>query len=116
MGLAAVKVDFQREFASCCCSRCGMDYYVPRQWQDNRREQHDGFYCPNGHAQYYPQETAAEKAERKASLLAEQVRMEREQREKLERQLKRVGKGTCPKCNRHFANVERHMKSKHKEC
>jgi hypothetical protein len=30
-----------------------------------------------------------------------------------ERKLKRVEKGTCPECQRHFVNVARHMKSKH---
>lgn len=113
MGLAAVKVDFNREFSSCCCSQCNLDYYVPTRWQDNRREQHDTFWCPNGHAQHFPQETRAEKAERKAAVLADQVRMEREQREKAERQLARVQKGVCPKCNRSFKALERHMKTKH---
>ncbi len=27
----------------------------------------------------------------------------------------RVGRGVCPCCNRHFTNLERHMKSKHPE-
>lgn len=111
MGLAAVK--FEVEFASCCCSACGTNYYVPENWQSKRRQDHARFYCPNGHGQHFPQETDAEKYKRKADMPADQVRMEREQREKLERQLKRVHKGTCPKCNRHFVNVERHMKSKH---
>lgn len=114
MGHAAVK--FEVEFASCCCSQCGINYYVPENWENKRRQQHDTFYCPNGHNQYFPHETEAEKYKRKSEVLADQVRMEREQREKLERQLARVKKGTCPKCNRHFTNVERHMKSKHKDC
>lgn len=114
MGLTALK--FEVEFADCCCSQCGINYYVPDNWQRKRREQHDTFYCPNGHAQHFPHETEAEKYKRKADMLADQVRMEREQREKVERQLQRIRKGTCPKCNRHFVNVERHMKSKHKDC
>lgn len=28
---------------------------------------------------------------------------------------KRVGKGVCPCCNRHFANLQRHMETKHPE-
>jgi len=28
---------------------------------------------------------------------------------------KRIHAGVCPHCNRHFQNVERHMKTKHNE-
>lgn len=28
---------------------------------------------------------------------------------------KRVGRGTCPCCNRHFSNLQRHMENKHPE-
>ena len=31
----------------------------------------------------------------------------------LARTKKRIGKGVCPCCNRHFANVEQHMASQH---
>ena len=110
-GLAAIK--FEVEFADCCCSSCGITYYVPENWQRKRRQDHANFFCPNGHSQYYPQETDAEKYKRKSETLADQVRMEREQREKVERQLARVQKGVCPKCNRSFKALERHMKSKH---
>lgn len=112
MGLAAV--EFAVEFQECTCSECGIVYFVPDNYQSKRRKDHKTFYCPNGHNQYYPQESEAEKYKRKAEVLADQVRMEREQREKAERKLRRVQKGTCPQCNRHFVNVERHMKSKHK--
>lgn len=81
--------------------------------QSNRREQHDTFWCPNGHSQHYPQETEAEKYRRKSEMLADQVRMEQQQRQELERELNRVRKGVCPKCNRSFKALERHMKTKH---
>lgn len=113
MGLPAINLNFQLLCQTCI--DCGMVFGVPAEWDRRRREDHKEFVCPNGHAQYYPQETDAEKYKRKSQMLAEQVRMEREQREKAERKLKRVHRGVCPECKRTFANVERHMKSKHKE-
>lgn len=113
MALTAVK--YEAGFSVIECYHCQMSFGVTTYFETRRREDHQNFYCPAGHPQHYPQETRLEKAERKAAMLADQVRMEREQREKAERQLRRVKKGTCPKCNRHFSNVERHMKSKHKE-
>lgn len=113
MALTAVK--YEAGFNVIECYTCQMPFGVTAYFERRRREDHGWFYCPAGHCQHYPQETKLEKAERKAAMLADQVRMEREQREKAERQLRRVQKGTCPKCNRHFVNVERHMKSKHKE-
>lgn len=113
-------LQFELELNAIACSACGVTFGVPADFKRNRRKDHQVFYCPNGHNQFYPQETEAEKLqkelkrERQRTLAAQnQARMEREQREKAERKLRRVDKGTCPKCNRHFTDVERHMKSKH---
>lgn len=111
MGLPSVKIETQLELVECW--HCQMLFGVTKYFEDRRREDHQTFYCPAGHGQVWPAETALEKERRKSQMLADQVRMEREQRVKAERQLKRVEKGVCPKCNRCFANVERHMKSKH---
>ena len=120
MGHAAVV--FEVEFEKSICSACGIVYFVPDWYRQARRNDHATFYCPNGHNQFFPAETEAEKLkkelerERQKTAMAQQsARMEREAREKLERKVKRVERGTCPHCNRHFANVERHMKSKHAE-
>lgn len=113
MALAAVK--YEAGFSVIECYHCQMPFGVTAYFEQRRREDHQNFWCPAGHGQHYPHETKLEKAERKAAMLADQVRMERLQRESLERKLKRVEKGACPKCNRHFKNVERHMKTKHKE-
>jgi len=90
-----------------------MPFGITPDFERRRRQDHARFYCPHGHANWYEYETDLEKEQRKSAMLADQVRMEREERQKAERKLKRVEKGTCPKCNRHFVNVERHMKSKH---
>lgn len=111
MGLP--QVDFSFQLTVLTCSACGIQFAVPEHWRKTTRDDHRTFYCPSGHSQWYPDETELEKERRKSQVLADQVRMEREQREKAERKLRRVEKGVCPQCNRCFKNVERHMKSKH---
>lgn len=113
--MALTEAKYQSGFNVIECCACCLPFGVTSYFGQQRREDHQTFYCPAGHSNYYPAETDIEKERRKSRVLADQVRMEREQRERLERQLKRVHKGTCPKCNRHFVNVERHMKTKHKE-
>lgn len=77
------------EFAECCCSECGIYYYVPSQWRKNRREDHVGFYCPNGHNQYFPAESDAEKLrkeldaeKRRHEFTKNEAKAEREARER----------------------------------
>lgn len=112
---------FQTDFVMDTCITCGINFCVPHLWNGRRRAEHNNYFCPNGHQQHYTAETEAERLkkelarERERTLAAQnQTRMERQQREKAERKLKRVDKGTCPKCNRHFVNVARHMTTKHK--
>lgn len=106
-------------FTEECCS-CGVTFGLPVAFKDERVKDHRAFYCPNGHNQWYTSETEAEKNLR--LLRAEEARhrltlarenQERLAKEKAERKLKRVDKGVCPKCNRTFANLARHMSCKH---
>ena len=48
-------------FATCCCASCGIQYAIPERRQRELRENHETFYCPNGHTQWYPQKSEAEK-------------------------------------------------------
>lgn len=102
------------------CFRCGVIFGITEQFKDERVKDHKGFYCPNGHIQSYMGESEAEKNAR--LLREEQARHartlqreneERAERERLERKLKRVGRGVCPECNRSFVNLARHMNCKH---
>lgn len=106
------------------CITCGVEIFMPANLRKQKFENRTNFYCVNGHPQHYVVETKAEKlqreldAERKKREWAEQsARAERELRDKTEKKLKRerkrVSNGVCPCCNRHFTNVERHMKTKH---
>lgn len=111
MGLTAIRFDVELVVQTCCV--CGIQFAFPTHWNTRRREDHATWYCPNGHSQSYLIESEVEKERRKSAMLADQVRMEREQREKAERQLKRVNRGVCPKCNRTFAELARHMQNRH---
>ena len=42
------------------CYLCGIVFAVPADWQQNRRNDHKGFWCPNGHQQSYREASEAE--------------------------------------------------------
>ncbi|KKL18417.1 hypothetical protein LCGC14_2475710 [marine sediment metagenome] len=120
--LIAAKVDLYTE----SCNACGILFAMPAEM--NRRLRDDGgtFYCPNGHSLHYVDTTAKklEAAERQLKAAQANADFYCHQRDgaleslnaanKETRRLKRrAHAGVCPDCNRHFVNVERHMKSKH---
>lgn len=115
------------------CSQCGLAFGLTVQYKQHRRDDHGTFYCPNGHTQYFPGKSDAEKERERADRLARQV--ERKDREianldedvrsaraslratkgQLTKTKKRAANGVCPCCNRSFANVQRHVKGQHPE-
>lgn len=103
------------------CFKCTMEFQVATSWQKNRVENKDTFYCPVGHPQHYTGENTEERLAAKVDELA-RVRAElyvaRDDKQraeaKLTRMSKRIHAGVCPKCNRTFQNVARHMQAKHK--
>jgi DNA repair exonuclease SbcCD ATPase subunit len=116
------------------CAQCGIVFGMTDNYQRRRRDDKAGFYCPSGHFQSY---TVSESQQRINALTAklaqadqETARLqrardsERERRERAERShsatkgeltkaRKRIGNGVCPCCNRHFANLQRHMHGQH---
>jgi hypothetical protein len=114
------------------CCNCHITFAMPADLQKRCTEAGAGmtFYCPLGHPQHY---TVSETAQLKEKLAREQEwRRNAETRERaardqadaaersaraykghLTRTRKRIGNGVCPCCNRHFANVERHMRGQH---
>lgn len=119
------------------CADCGVVFAITRDYEERRRDDGAKFYCPNGHVnQWY--ESEADRAKKRAAELEkrlarteedrsryqEWLRTEREAHKATERSLsatkgvvtrtkRRIGKGVCPCCNRHFTNVERHMTTQH---
>jgi len=107
------------------CCNCGILFAMPYDLREEKRIKGGDFYCPNGHSQHY---TKPENQKLREYLAREQSA--REQAEalandlkdrndkitgKLSRVYKRVRNGVCPCCNRHFSNLEDHMKTKHGE-
>ena len=126
MGLAAA-ISFEFKMITIRCWSCGVPYGMPDYFQQRREEDHQTFYCPNGHGGHYPQDNEAEKlrkelekSERAKQMALDSARMEATERKKTEAKLKKVStklkrieNGVCPQCNRTFANVARHMQTKH---
>ena len=113
------------------CGTCGIQFGMPQSFVKARRQDHKIWYCPNGHQRVYAALTEAERLKKEldkaqratAEWRAEAARVDAErEREKrshaatkgqLTKVRTRIGNGVCPDCNRHFVNVERHMKTKH---
>jgi hypothetical protein len=107
---------------------CGIAFAIPvdlnQQLLDHRPRK--SVWCPLGHQWHYTGKTDAER-EKEARLAAE--RRERAVRDLLQQEershsatkgqltkvKKRVQNGVCPRCNRTFVNLQRHMASKHGE-
>jgi len=108
------------------CHTCGVPYALTEDYVSRRRKDHATFYCPNGHAAYYPQDNEEEKLRKElkrkeqelANIVSEKIIMENilndEIKEK-DKKLKRLTNGVCPCCNRTFANLHNHMKKQHPE-
>jgi len=110
---------------------CGVLFGLEAGHMAHLRKSHAGFYCPNGHEQFYLQQTDAEMLRdqlTRGRAAHDQTRASRDaawkQTETLERSArairghltrvrKRVAAGVCPCCNRTFAQLAQHMKSKH---
>jgi hypothetical protein len=117
------------------CYSCGVLFALSADLRTKRLADKQTFYCPNGHGQVYSGESDAAKARRLAKELerarenaawqAEYAREEAARRGAAERSLaatrgqvtklrKRVVAGACPfGCRRHFANLERHVATRH---
>jgi hypothetical protein len=113
------------------CANCGITFGAPGFFLDKRRENHQTYYCPNGHSLWFPQQSDAEKAQAEAEKYkklwkdeqryASEVLSERNAAQKQLRAAKgqmtklkqRVANGVCPCCHRSFVNLHRHMAGQH---
>lgn len=113
------------------CYKCGVRFDVPEQWEQKRREDHESFYCPNGHSQHFAGKSEAERL--RDELAREKHRTEqaqssadywRREQEAAGRRViahkgvvtklkKRVANGQCPCCQRSFKDLRDHMRSQH---
>jgi hypothetical protein len=118
-------------FTVVACANCSMSFAVMRSFADERRADHETFYCPQGHRNYYPGKSDVEKlreelararentqyyARRTDELYDEKKAVERKyaaQKGQVTRIKNRVAKGVCPCCNRTFTNLATHMERQH---
>lgn len=112
------------------CPTCGIVYGLSSDFERRKREQNEVWYCPNGHRVWFTKSEATilreqlaeterrlewAKADYKRATndnmdLAKSNRALKGARTKL---LRRVTNGVCACCGRSFANVQRHMNTKH---
>lgn len=108
------------------CAKCQILFGVTDDFKERRQDDHDEFFCPRGHNNYWPQDSDKDKLKKELAKSKEQY-----QRERIERQFheksakafkgkvtqikKRIGNGVCPCCNRSFKNVRRHIGLQHPE-
>jgi hypothetical protein len=111
------------------CPTCGVIYAISEEFGERRRSDGKTFYCPNGHTVSYhgdmdklrEQLRTAERdarwykdAERRAADRAQTAeRSAAAYKGQTTRLRKRAITGTCAFCHRHFADVERHVATKH---
>jgi hypothetical protein len=105
------------------CSSCDVAFAMPAAMLRRRRDDGQVFWCPNGCQQVFretqEQRLAREVEHLRASRqslrdqLAASERSNRAMRGVVTKTKRRVGNGVCPCCNRHFVNLERHMKGQH---
>jgi hypothetical protein len=116
------------EFDRLSCGECGIVFYAPSAWVTRRRDHGEhgrAFCCPNGHGRAWGESTLDAVRRERDRLKQQTARLEDERKEaedrakKAEANAKRIKKravaALCPCCNRHFNQLEAHMKRKHPE-
>lgn len=112
------------------CASCGVVFGIPVDLEKRRREDHETFYCPNGHSMAFSGPTKAQKEAAEAKAHAERLRVQmlaqRDQAEAARQEAAeakasevrlrwRVGNGVCPCCQRTFPGLAAHVANKHPE-
>ena len=108
------------------CHTCGAIYGLSENYEEDRRRDHKSWYCPNGHANYFPGESREERLKRQLDQTAQQLkhtqgellvtkRQKAAAKGQLTKTRRRVANGVCPCCSRSFANLGRHMAGQHPE-
>lgn len=124
--MADLKILQNQEFRTTQCCVCGVEFAMPAQLYQARLDNHNQFFCPNGHPQSFIGKTEAQKL--KEQLAAENTRRVTAENEaayqrniaeratkNLARLQKRVKHGVCPCCKRTVKQLAQHMATKHPE-
>lgn len=123
----------QIEMAYVTCYKCGVVFGMPSGFHAKLTQNHNSFFCPNGHSQAFLAKSEAdklrdEKVRLQAQLDQSQARAEswRARQEETERSLRstkgvvtriknRVATGVCVCCSKKFPDLATHMKTEHPE-
>jgi hypothetical protein len=111
---------------TCCRAECSVTFAFTEGYERRRREDHEWFYCPNGHRQHYSEPGELERVKRQLKYTRESEEFHRGQAALARRQaaafkgqrtrvLNLITKGICPVagCRRNFENVRQHMADQH---
>jgi hypothetical protein len=97
------------------CAKCDVCFAITKRQETRRREDGATFYCPNGHTLSF--KGTHEQVRRERDQLRQRVAMLIEEKGQAEAKVlklqRRSAAGLCQCCNRTFANLQRHMKTKH---
>lgn len=126
---------FTLEVIHITCYECSISFGMPQAFYKSRKRDHETWFCPAGHKQYFCDKTDDQKKiqELKNDLQAEinerkffekDSKITRNRNKELKKEkagLKgqitktknRIKNGVCPCCNRTFKNLHDHMKLKH---
>lgn len=108
-----------------CCVCGGPIAMAKNQWL-RFTDDHETFYCPIGHLNYFPGQTDAERLQKELGAVRAKldqeaaakrdaiIRAEKAERSEI-RTKRRANAGVCPCCKRTFKQLVAHMKSKHPE-
>jgi hypothetical protein len=121
-------VSYETKITVLECANCNIDFGIGADFEKRRRDDHQTFYCPNGHGNVFKgpseAEKRAERAERDAEWYRARSEAWKDQAEAAERARaaqkgantklrKRIAAGVCPCCHRSFQNLHRHMSGQH---
>jgi hypothetical protein len=124
-------VEFLVALEATTCSACGIVFAFDAHLMQQRRRDHQTFYCPAGHSLHFGGASDIDKLKKQLKLerqaadqLRAEVTYERDQRTATERSLRatraahtrtknRIAAGVCPCCSRTFQNLAEHMANKH---
>ncbi len=87
------------------CGKCGVESWMLIKYLDDKRENKDTFYCPNGHPRAYTKSVSATLREKLAAA-------ERSLAQKTE-DLDKLKAGKCPFCWRTLHDLVGHINRRH---
>ena len=116
-------------FTALDCPACGAVFATTDEMIERRRQDHQLFYCPNGHSMSYGETTVERQLEQARTDLAKSRAAIAEERayasrlyddlavakKEAKRLARRAAAGVCPCCHRTIQQMARHMQSKHPE-